>query len=91
MKTREKNKAEKLDDVNSLSQARKAFQSSAIVFTNEFIDTEGNVLYATWQSTVDKRWSVDRVKEIAAMPNVGDEWDYSNGVTGAHRYRMEIK
>ena len=87
MKTREKNKAEKLDDSNRLSEAEKAFQSSAIEFTNEFIDSEGNVLYATWQSAVDKRWEIDRVKEIAAMPKVGDEWDYSNGVTGTYRYR----
>jgi hypothetical protein len=87
MKTREKNKAEKLDDSNRLSEAEKAFQSSAIEFTNEFIDSEGNVLYATWQSAVDKKWEIDRVKEIAAMPKVGDEWDYSNGVTGTYRYR----
>jgi tRNA A37 N6-isopentenylltransferase MiaA len=87
MKTRLKNKAEKLDDSNRLSEAEKAFQSSAIEFTNEFIDSEGNVLYATWQSTVDKRWEIERIKEIAAMPKVGDEWDYSNGVTGAYRYR----
>ena len=87
MKTREKNKAEKLDDSNRLSEAEKAFQSFAIEFTNEFIDSEGNVLYATWQSAVDKRWEIDRVKEIAAMPKVGDEWDYSNGVTGTYRYR----
>ena len=87
MKTREKNKAEKLDDSNRLSEAEKAFQSFAIEFTNEFIDSEGNVLYATWQSAVDKKWEIDRVKEIAAMPKVGDEWDYSNGVTGTYRYR----
>ncbi len=87
MKTRLKNKAEKLDDSNRLSEAEKAFQSSAIEFTNEFIDSDGNVLYATWQSTVDKRWEIERIKEIAAMPKVGDEWDYSNGVTGAYRYR----
>jgi hypothetical protein len=87
MKIREKNKTEKLDDSNRLSEAEKAFQSSAIEFTNEFIDSEGNVLYATWQSTVDKRWEIERIKEIAAMPKVGDEWDYSNGVTGAYRYR----
>ena len=87
MKTREKNKQEKLDDSNRLSEAEKAFQSSAVEFTNEFIDSEGNVLYATWQSTVDKRWEIERIKEIAAMPKVGDEWDYSNGVTGAYRYR----
>ena len=87
MKTREKNKAEKLDDSNRLSEAEKAFQSSAIEFTNEFIDSEGNVLYSTWQSAVDKKWEIDRVKEIAAMPKVGDEWDYSNGVTGTYRYR----
>ena len=87
MKIREKNKTEKLDDSNRLSEAEKAFQSSAIEFTNEFIDSEGNVLYATWQSTVDKRWEIERIKEIATMPKVGDEWDYSNGVTGAYRYR----
>ncbi len=87
MKTRLKNKAEKLDDSNRLSEAEKAFQSFAIEFTNEFIDSEGNVLYATWQSAVDKKWEIDRVKEIAAMPKVGDEWDYSNGVTGTYRYR----
>jgi len=87
MKIREKNKTEKLDDSNRLSEAEKAFQSSAIEFTNEFIDSDGNVLYATWQSTVDKRWEIERIKEIAAMPKVGDEWDYSNGVTGAYRYR----
>jgi len=87
MKTRLKNKAEKLDDSNRLSEAEKAFQSSAIEFTNEFIDSEGNVLYATWQSAVDKKWEIERIKEIAAMPKVGDEWDYSNGVTGAYRYR----
>jgi len=87
MKTRLKNKSEKLDDSNRLSEAKKAFQSSAIEFTNEFIDSEGNVLYATWQSAVDKKWEIDRVKEIAAMPKVGDEWDYSNGVTGTYRYR----
>jgi len=87
MKTRLKNKSEKLDDSNRLSEAEKAFQSSAIEFTNEFIDSEGNVLYATWQSAVDKKWEIDRVKEIAAMPKVGDEWDYSNGVTGTYRYR----
>jgi tRNA A37 N6-isopentenylltransferase MiaA len=87
MKTREKNKAEKLDDSNRLLQAEKAFQSSAIEFTNEFIDSEGNVLYATWQSAVDKKWEIERIKEIAAMAKVGDEWDYSNGITGAYRYR----
>jgi len=87
MKIREKNKTEKLDDSNRLSEAEKAFQSSAIEFTNEFIDSEGNVLYATWQSAVDKKWEIERIKEIAAMPKVGDEWDYSNGVTGAYRYR----
>jgi len=87
MKIREKNKTEKLDDSNRLSEAEKAFQSSAVEFTNEFIDSDGNVLYATWQSTVDKRWEIERIKEIAAMPKVGDEWDYSNGVTGAYRYR----
>jgi len=87
MKIREKNKTEKLDDSNRLSEAEKAFQSSAIEFTNEFIDSEGNVLYATWQSTVDKRWEIERIKEIAAMPKVGDEWDYSKGITGAYRYR----
>ena len=87
MKIREKNKTEKLDDSNRLSEAEKAFQSSAIEFTNEFIDSDGKVLYDTWQSTVDKRWEIERIKEIAAMPKVGDEWDYSNGVTGAYRYR----
>ena len=87
MKTREKNKAEKLDDSNRLLQAEKAFQSSAVEFTNEFIDSEGNVLYATWQSTVDKKWEINHLKEIAAMTKVGDEWDYSNGVTGTYRYR----
>ncbi len=87
MKTREKNKAEKLDDSNRLSEAEKAFQSCAIEFTNEFIDSEGNVLYATWQSAVDKKWEIERIKEIAAMPKVGDEWDYSKGITGVYRYR----
>jgi len=86
MKTREKNKQEKLDDSNRLSEAKKAFQSSAVEFTNEFIDSEGNMLYATWQSTVDKRWEYERTKEIAAMPKVGDEWDYSEGITGVYRY-----
>ncbi len=86
MKIREKNKTEKLDDSNRLSEAEKAFQSSAIEFTNEFIDSEGNVLYATWQSTVDKRWEIERIKEVAAMTKVGDEWDYSKGITGVYRY-----
>jgi len=87
MKTREKNKAEKLDDSNRLSEAEKAFQSSAIEFTNEFIDSEGNVLYATWQSAVDKKWEIERVKEIAAMTKVGDHWDWDKGVVGSFRYR----
>ena len=87
MKTRLKNKSEKLDDSNRLSEAEKAFQSSAIEFTNEFIDSEGNVLYATWQSAVDKKWEIDRVKEIAAMPKVGDHWDYGKGIVGSFRYR----
>ncbi len=87
MKTRLKNKAEKLDDSNRLSEAEKAFQSSAIEFTNEFIDSEGNVLYATWQSAVDKKWEIERIKEIAAMTKVGDHWDYSKGITGVYRYR----
>ena len=73
MKTRLKNKSEKLDDSNRLSEAEKAFQSSAVEFTNEFIDSEGNVLYATWQSTVDKKWEINHLKEIAAMTKVGDE------------------
>jgi len=87
MKTREKNKAEKLDDSNRLLQAEKAFQSSAIEFTNEFIDSDGNVLYATWQSAVDKKWEIERTKEIAAMPKVGDHWDYDKGIVGSFRYR----
>ncbi len=87
MKTRVKNKAEKLDDSNRLSEAEKAFQSSAVEFTNEFIDSDGKVLYDTWQSTVDKRWEIERIKEIAAMPKVGDHWDYDKGIVGSFRYR----
>jgi len=45
------------------------------------------VLYATWQSTADKRWEIERIKEIAAMTKVGDHWDYSKGITGVYRYR----
>jgi hypothetical protein len=87
MKTRLKNKSEKLDDSNRLSEAEKAFQSSAVEFTNEFIDSGGNVLYATWQSAVDKKWEIERVKEIAAMTKVGDCWDWDKGVVGSFQYR----
>ena len=44
-------------------------------------------MHRTFTDARDAAWEYEHVKEIAALPKVGDEWDYSKGITGVYRYR----
>jgi len=44
-------------------------------------------MHRTFTDARDAVWEYEHAKEIAALPKVGDEWDYSKGITGVYRYR----
>jgi len=87
MKTRLKNKAEKKFDSNELENNKDEFLKTASEFASEFSDMEGDVYFSTYQKFQNSHWHYDRSLEVMAMKKVGDEWDYSKGITGAYRYR----
>ena len=86
MKTRLKNKAEKFHDVANVAQAKTALANCAVAYFNEHQELN-DTMHRTFTDARDAAWEYERIKEIAAMPKVGDEWDYSKGITGAYRYR----
>jgi hypothetical protein len=85
MKTRAKNKQEKFHDDNAVAHAKAALADHAVVYFNEHQELN-DTMHRTFTDARDSAWEYEHVKEIAAMPKVGDEWDYSKGITGAYRY-----
>jgi len=87
MKTRAKNKEEKFYDDNAVAHAKSALADHAVAYFNEHQEFGDDTMHRTFTDACGSAWEYERTKEIAAMPKVGDEWDYSNGVTGTYRYR----
>ena len=87
MKARSKNKKERDYDAKVLGEASVKFLSAASNFANEFSEMEGEIFYSTFQKFNDANWTYSNMKEMSNMDKVGDEWDYSKGITGIYRYR----
>ena len=87
MKVRSKNAKEKEYDQTLMIKARRELAEQAVKFANEFAECEGDVFYSTYREFSNKAWEYEREKEIAAIPKVGDTWDWDNKVCGAYRYR----
>ena len=87
MKVRFKNNKEKLHDQLLIDKARLDLAESAVKFAQEFAECDGDVFYSTYKDFANKAWEYEREKENAAMPKVGDTWDWENKVCGAYRYR----
>ena len=87
MNVRKKNAKEKEYDQLQIDQARRDLAEQAVKFSQEFAECGGKVLYDSVMDFSDKAWHYEREKENAAMPKVGDVWDWENKVCGAYRYR----
>ena len=87
MKARSKNKKERDYDAKILGQATEKFLAAASKFASEFSEMEGEIFYSTFQKFNDANWTYSNMKEMSDMDKVGDEWDYSKGITGIYRYR----
>jgi hypothetical protein len=87
MKARSKNKKERDYDAKILEQATEKFLVAASKFANEFSEMEGEIFYSTFQKFNDSHWAYSNMKDMSDMDKVGDEWDYSKGITGIYRYR----
>ena len=74
-------------DEKELQKATVELAEHATKFAQEFAECGGKVLYDSVMDFSDKAWHYEREKENAAMPKVGDVWDWENKVCGAYRYR----
>tara|TARA_R100000808_G_C2116105_1_gene128707 strand:- start:497 stop:766 length:270 start_codon:yes stop_codon:yes gene_type:complete len=87
MKPRSKNKKEKEYDNLQLEEAKNKLIKEAISFENMFSECEGDVYYSMYRDFSNSVMHYEREKEIADMPKVSENWDWSEGVVGEFRYR----
>ena len=52
-----------------------------------FSECEGDVYYSMYRDFSNSVMHYEREKEIADMPKVSENWDWSEGVVGEFRYR----
>jgi hypothetical protein len=52
-----------------------------------FSECEGDVYYSMYRDFSGAVMHYEREKEIADMPKVSENWDWSEGVVGEYRYR----
>ena len=87
MKVRNKNKKERGYDLLLLEAARTKFLDAASEFSSEFEEMDGDIYHSTFRKFNETNWMYCNQKEVSGMDKVGDEWDYSKGITGIYRYR----
>jgi len=87
MKPRSKNKKEKEYDSLQVEKAKDRLIKEAISFENMFSECEGDVYYSMYRDFSNSVMYYEREKEIAGMPKVSENWDWSEGVVGEYRYR----
>lgn len=87
MKPRSKNKKEKQYDNLQVEKAKDRLIKEAISFENMFTECDGDVYYSMYKDFSSAVLYYEREKEIADMPKVSKEWDWSEGVVGEFRYR----
>ena len=86
MKVRSKAKAEKEFDEADVQKRQIELNAACKDFVSEFVDSEGDVFYSTYNKAANAIWQYEHSVRNSAMTKVGPEWNHDAGVVGKWRY-----